>query len=154
MKKSVIVVIAALVAFGGYYRQQHHSAASTTTDMAVGPRSANNTQSSTTQLEQAFQQHQSNVPISLSGTVKKILSDDNDGSRHQRFIVAAAGHTILVAHNIDLAERVSDLQSGDAISLHGEYVWNAQGGIMHWTHRDPSGRHEAGWIEYKGHTYQ
>ncbi len=84
-----------------------------------------------------------------------MLSDDHQGSRHQRFVVALpSGHTVLVAHNINLADRVADLQSGDTITLYGEYEWNTQGGVMHWTHHDPDGSHVDGWIKHRGRTYQ
>ena len=32
--------------------------------------------------------------------------------------------------------------------------WNEQGGIIHWTHHDPDGRHLPGWIKHNGRTYQ
>jgi len=52
------------------------------------------------------------------GTATRILSDDNDGSRHQRFILRlASGQTVLIAHNIDLAPRISSLSTGDTESL-------------------------------------
>ena len=71
----------------------------------------------------------------------KLLADDRQGSRHQRFLLRVdGGPTILVAHNIDLAPRVTSLHEGDAIAFSGEYEWNARGGVVHWTHRDPSGR--------------
>ena len=89
------------------------------------------------------------------GTVAKMLSDDNEGSRHQRFIVKLpSGQTVLIAHNIDLAGRVESLHEGDSISFSGEYEWNDRGGVVHWTHRDPSGHHQAGWLEHNGHRYQ
>jgi hypothetical protein len=59
-----------------------------------------------------------------------------------------------VAHNIDLADRVADLHPGDQIELHGEYIWNERGGVIHWTHHDPSGRHADGWIKHNGRVYQ
>ena len=62
--------------------------------------------------------------------------------------------TVLVVHNIDLAPRVDDLKIGDKILFSGEYQWNAQGGLIHWTHHDPRGRHTAGWIKHGGNTYQ
>jgi hypothetical protein len=33
-------------------------------------------------------------------------------------------------------------------------VWNEQGGLIHWTHHDPNGRHVAGWIKHNERTYQ
>ena len=96
----------------------------------------------------------SGVMIDATGTVSKVLSDDNEGSRHQRFILELpSGHTVLVAHNIDLAERVP-LASGDRVSIHGQYEWNDRGGVLHWTHHDPAGRHEGGWIEHSGQRYE
>ncbi|MGA8203915.1 MAG: DUF3465 domain-containing protein [Woeseiaceae bacterium] len=90
-----------------------------------------------------------------SGTVIRILPDDTDGSRHQRFIVRlASGRTLLIAHNIDLAPRIPSLQVGDSVSFYGEYAWNNKGGVIHWTHRDPAGRHVAGWLEREGKRYE
>ena len=85
----------------------------------------------------------------------RLLPDDNDGSRHQKFIVRLdSGNTILIAHNIDLAPRIDRLRRGDRIEFYGEYEWNDRGGVVHWTHDDPAGRHEDGWLRHKGKTYQ
>ena len=81
------------------------------------------------------------------------MKDDREGLQHQRFLVRAAGLTILVAHNTDLAPRVP-VQLGDTIRIRGEYVWNVQRGLLHWTHRDPRGRHAAGFIEVRGQRIQ
>lgn len=90
-----------------------------------------------------------------SGKVVRILSDDNEGSRHQRFILElASGQTVLVAHNIDLAPRISGIRTGDTVSFYGEYEPNPQGGVIHWTHHDPQGRHVGGWLEHRGQRYQ
>ena len=107
------------------------------------------------QIGRAFKNRTSNVQVEGEGRVTRILADDLDGSRHQRFIVRlASGQTLLIAHNIDLAPRVAGLQEGDRVSFYGEYVWNAQGGKIHWTHHDPEGRHVAGWLKHNGQTYQ
>ncbi|MBU2601734.1 MAG: DUF3465 domain-containing protein [Actinobacteria bacterium] len=55
---------------------------------------------------------------------------------------------------IDIAPRVSALRVGDTVAFKGEYEWNAQGGIMHWTHHDPTGSHAAGRIRHDSRTYQ
>jgi hypothetical protein len=89
------------------------------------------------------------------GKVIRVLPDDNDGSRHQRFIVRlSSGRTLLIAHNIELAPRVPSIRVGDTVSFNGEYEWNDKGGVIHWTHRDPQNRHQAGWIEHKRKRYQ
>lgn len=93
--------------------------------------------------------------VQSGGEVIRVLSDDNDGSRHQRFIVRlSSGRTLLIAHNIDLAPRVPSIRVGDTVSFNGEYEWNDKGGVIHWTHRDPQNRHQAGWIEHQGTRYQ
>ena len=106
-------------------------------------------------LENAFAQRISNLQVTGQGTVVKVLREDGNGSRHQRFIVRLdSGRTVLVAHNIDLAPRIDALRAGDTVAFYGEYEWNPKGGVIHWTHRDPHGRHPAGWIRHEGQTYQ
>jgi Protein of unknown function (DUF3465) len=104
---------------------------------------------------QAFEAGRGDLMVESAGTVTKLLADDRDGSRHQRFLIRLAnGHTLLIAHNIDLAARIDDLQAGDIVAFKGEYEWNAKGGVIHWTHRDPAGRHSGGWLRHDGRIYQ
>jgi hypothetical protein len=106
-------------------------------------------------LAQAFENGQSNLQLEGRGKVMRVLPDDNSGSRHQRFILQLdSGQTVLVAHNIDLADRVSSLQEGDLVEFYGEYEWNPEGGVIHWTHQDPRGGHKAGWLRHQGIAYQ
>jgi hypothetical protein len=103
----------------------------------------------------AFRDNASGIQVSGIGLAIKILPDDNDGSRHQRFILKLpSGQTLLVAHNIDLAPRIESLRQGDSVEFNGVYEWNSKGGIIHWTHHDPEGRHEAGWLRHNGKSYQ
>lgn len=107
------------------------------------------------QVAAAFESHRSNVQVQGSGEVSRVLPDDREGSPHQRFIVRLpSGKTLLVAHNIELANRVASLRAGDHVEFSGEYQWNAQGGVLHWTHRDPRHSHADGWIKHNGRTYQ
>jgi len=106
-------------------------------------------------VEQAFEHRQRNVIVEGEGVVSKILSDDTEGLPHQRFILRlASGQTVLIEHNTDIAPRVNDLKLGDTVSFLGEYVWNQQGGLIHWTHHDPANRRPAGWLKHAGRTYE
>ncbi len=106
-------------------------------------------------LQQAFEQRRSDVQVEGEGRVVKTLPDDNKGSRHQRFILkTASGQTLLVAHNIDLAPKIKGLKKGDTVRFYGEYEWSEQGGVMHWTHHDPNGRHADGWLKHNGQVYR
>lgn len=105
-------------------------------------------------VEALFEAGQSDEVVEVGGTVDRTLPDDTEGSQHQRFILRlGSGRTLLVAHNIDLADRVP-LGRGDDVRIRGEYEWNAEGGVLHWTHHDPAGRREGGWIEWNGTRYR
>ena len=106
-------------------------------------------------ISDAYRAQRSDVQVMGEGIVKRMLSDDLDGSRHQRFLLQLDNRqTVLIAHNIDLAPRIDNLQNGDTVGFFGEYEWNNQGGVVHWTHHDPGARHVDGWLKHKGRIYQ
>ncbi|MEO1245427.1 MAG: DUF3465 domain-containing protein [Pseudomonadota bacterium] len=110
---------------------------------------------STEVLLEVIQSRQSDAQVVGRGIVTRILPDDTQGSRHQRFVLTLdSGDTLLVAHNIDLAPRIDGLARGDVVAFHGEYEWNERGGVIHWTHHDPGGRHVGGWLQHKGRRYE
>jgi hypothetical protein len=81
-------------------------------------------------ITDAYQNRLSDIQVSGSGKVSRILRDDNEGSRHQRFILRlSSGQTLLIAHNIDLAPKINTLQEGDVVQFFGEYEWNSKGGV-------------------------
>lgn len=103
----------------------------------------------------AYNDKVAKLQIKAQGTIVKILKDDLEGSRHQRLLLRVNDNqTVLIAHNIDLAPRIPNPEVGGVVEFYGEYVWNNKGGVIHWTHKDPSGRHVDGWLKYQGKTYQ
>lgn len=109
----------------------------------------------TQQIAQLFAARRSNVLVSATGTVERILADDLDPPRHQKFILRLSNkQTLLISHNIDLAPRINSLREGTNVTFSGEYEWSDKGGIVHWTHHDPNGRREGGWIHYEGYLYR
>lgn len=128
---------------------------------AVAP-VATNPQSATAELQQVTQseilQAQTDrakkVELTVGAFVKKKLKDDTEGLPHERFLLGLEnGTTVLVAHDTAMAPYVP-LQAGDFVVIHGEYIWNRKGGVLHWTHHTDTPRHEGGWIDYKGQRYQ
>ena len=153
MKRLLYALMLAAVVYGAL---APHSALRQWFGEAPTERSALQTaQEALQQLSDAFHEQRSGIQVTGQGVVTQSLPDDNRGSRHQRFVLTLAnGQTILVAHNIDLAPRIAGLRPGDRVVFHGEYEWNPQGGVVHWTHHDPKGRHAAGWLEFEGKVYQ
>lgn len=95
--------------------------------------------------------------VLFDARVVKTLPDDNHGDRHQRFIVEidylpSSIETVLIAHNIDLAPKIP-VERGSVVRFYGQYEWNEKGGLLHWTHHDPSNWREGGWIELHGKRY-
>jgi hypothetical protein len=150
MKKLASLFIVVLVAAYNWYGNN--------LERVALPSALNHTAVATDQdqiLSNAYKNKRRDIQVRGAGTVEKILPDDNKGSRHQKFILRlASGQTILVAHNIDLAPRVAGLQTGDNIAFYGEYEWTDRGGVVHWTHHDPAGRHVGGWLEHGGRRYE
>jgi hypothetical protein len=108
------------------------------------------------EVQRDFTEHRSNVEVTASGAVTRLLADapGADGT-HQRFIVQLTGltQTVLIDNNVDIGRRVP-VAEGDSVTIHGEFVWNDQGGLIHFTHHDPSLTHEGGWIDLRGTRYQ
>lgn len=142
--------------------QQQKQMNSVETTQPFNQPSSDSTQASTLafsddsqKIQNAFQQQLNDVQVRATGTLKKILPDDNKGSRHQRLILElSTGDTILIAHNIDLAPRVQNLSLGDTIEFYGVYEYNSQGGVVHWTHHDPQGQHIGGWLKHQNKRYE
>jgi hypothetical protein len=105
----------------------------------------------------AARAQRSGVWVKGEGRVIKLLADDLEGIPHQRFLITVDGlenQTIKVSNNLDLGTRVP-VEKGDLVQFEGEFEWNeGLGGAVHWTHDDPAGKHQAGWIKLDGVLYQ
>ena len=103
-----------------------------------------------------YAERRSTVEVTAQGVVTSVLADDSGPSGvHQRFIIRLAGstQTVLVDNSVTIGQRAPVLPGSDVL-VHGEYVWNDQGGLIHFTHHDPAHTHEGGWIELSGVRYQ
>lgn len=156
----MMLILAPVSYFGGAGRPSYSYAPDTRPTETRRPETARASpvaapNATDTLLAQAFQQRRGNFQITGALPVSRVLPDDRDGSRHQKFILqTSTGQTVLVAHNIDIAPRIPGVQVGDTVEFYGEYEWNEKGGVIHWTHHDPAGRHAHGWLRHNGSLYQ
>ena len=101
----------------------------------------------------------SNVEVTAHGSVARILgSRDGRSGPHLGFLLHLSGSegrglTVRVEDNLDLTGPIV-LHEGDDATIRGEYIYDARGGLIHYTHRDPRGRHAAGYVQVEGHLYQ
>lgn len=88
----------------------------------------------------------------LTGNVARVLGiRPGVSGSHEGFIFVTAGRPLKVEDNVDITG-VIPLRAGDPVELLGQYECND--GVIHWTHRDPRGRHVGGYIRVHGQTYQ
>ncbi len=105
-------------------------------------------------LGEAFRAQKSGVWVEAAGKVDRVLAEDKKGSPHQRFIVRLrSGQTVLISHNVNLAFRVP-VDVGSEVRFRGEYQFQKRGGVIHWTHHDPTKKRQGGWIEHNGKRYE
>jgi hypothetical protein len=75
---------------------------------------------------------------------------------HEGFLLKLTGDCDLLVRvetNVGITGPVP-LHSGETVVVKGEYEYEAAGGVIHWTHHDPEGRHVAGYVLAAGKLYQ
>ncbi len=75
---------------------------------------------------------------------------------HAGFLLQLTGDCDLLVRvetNVDLTGPVP-LKAGENAIVKGEYEYTALGGVIHWTHHDPGGRHVDGYVQAAGKVYQ
>lgn len=151
MTKKIVALLIVLASF--YWLNQDDNTSSTLARIETNQ--SLQTPTAESKIASAYEQQISDIQVEGFGQVIKTLSDDHEGSRHQRFLLKLTSRqTILIAHNIDIAPKIDNLQVGDIVYFNGVYEWNPKGGVVHWTHHDPQSNHHSGWLELNGKRYQ
>jgi hypothetical protein len=105
----------------------------------------------------AYSGGRSHVEVVADGTVTRLLGiHPGVVSPHEGFLMrlrTGCDTIVRVEVNTDLAGTFP-VARGDAVTVKGEYEYYPIGGVIHWTHHDPRGRHEGGFIEIGGKTYE
>lgn len=92
------------------------------------------------------------VEVIASGTVAQLLGTSSSSSgEHEGFVLRRNAMTIRIEDNTSITGPIP-LSKGEPVSVQGQYECND--GVIHWTHRDPRGRHVGGYIEAGGKTYR
>lgn len=106
---------------------------------------------------QAFSAQQSRVEVVADGTITRDLGLRNGRSgTHEGYLLrlnSGCDVVVKVETNVTLTGPVQ-LRAGDRAIVKGEYEWSRLGGVLHWTHHDPRGRHEGGYVRVEGRSYQ
>jgi len=108
---------------------------------------------------QAWRAERSYVEVTAAGSVARVLGTElGPSGEHEGFLLhlagaAGRGLTVRIEDNIDLTGPIP-ITEGESIVVRGEYIFDPRGGLIHYTHRDPGGRHAAGYIEAGGKLYQ
>lgn len=105
----------------------------------------------------AYRDGRSRVEVVADGRVTAVLGvAAGRVSPHEGFLLrlgSGCDVTVRVEANTDLTGEFP-IARGDRVVVKGEYEYYPRGGVIHWTHRDPRGRHEGGYVEAGGRTYQ
>jgi Protein of unknown function (DUF3465) len=99
----------------------------------------------------------SDAEVVAQGTVLGVLGTRNGPSgNHEGFLLKLTQQCDLmlrVETNVDITGPVP-LRAGQTVTVKGQFEDDASGGVIHWTHHDPSGRHVAGYVLADGKYYE
>jgi hypothetical protein len=105
----------------------------------------------------AYGAARSHVEVVADGTVTRLLGvAPGRVSPHEGFLMrlsSACNLVMRVEANTDFTGPIP-LAENQRVSVKGEYEYYPGGGVVHWTHRDPRGRHEGGYIQTNGRLYE
>jgi len=104
----------------------------------------------------AYAAGRSRVEVVADGSVTRVLGvQPGRVSPHEGFLLRLASGCSLIVRVEATADFTGSipLAAGSSVLVKGEYEYYPLGGVIHWTHRDPRGRHEGGYIQTGGHIY-
>ena len=85
--------------------------------------------------------------------VTNILPDDVDGLPHQKWEASLSdGSTVMIVYNSNMGERIP-VEIGKIFSVGGQFIWTAQGGLVHWVHADPKHKRPDGYVIFDSVVY-
>lgn len=85
-------------------------------------------------------------------TVVRVLGERAGRSgEHEGFVIRASAHTFKVEDNVGITGPIP-LKRGDVVSLLGQLECNDL--VIHWTHHDPRGHHQSGYVKVNGALYE
>ena len=106
---------------------------------------------------QAYAAARSHVEVVADGTVTRVLGvAPGRVSPHEGFLLrlrTGCRVIVRVEANTDFTGEFA-VAPGQSVTVKGEYEYYPLGGVVHWTHHDPRGRHEGGFIETGGRRYE
>lgn len=104
----------------------------------------------------AYDAGRSHAEVVADGTIDRVLGvQAGRVSPHEGFLLRLGSGCDLIVRvevNTDFTGEFP-LHTGEHVLVKGEYEYYSRGGVIHWTHRDPRGRHENGYIQAGGTLY-
>jgi hypothetical protein len=104
----------------------------------------------------AFSAQRSGVEVVAQGSVTHVLGvQAGRSSPHEGFLLrldSGCAIVVRVEVNTDFTGTIP-LSIGQRVLVKGDYEYYSRGGVIHWTHRDPRGRHENGYVDVNGTMY-
>lgn len=104
----------------------------------------------------AYTAQRSGTEVVAGGRVTRIYGvRPGRTSPHEGFLMrldTGCNVVVRVEVNTDFTGEIP-LSSNQHVIVKGEYEYYPLGGVIHWTHRDPRGRHENGYVDAGGTMY-
>ena len=105
----------------------------------------------------AYSGARSHVEVVADGSVTRVLGvQAGRVSPHEGFLMRLGSSCALIVRveaNTDFTGSIP-IANGQRVVVKGEYEFYPRGGVIHWAHRDPRGRHEGGFVQTAGRIYE